>query len=575
MDAKIATWQSYLTTALVTVTFAPELVYSANAQQAQLRHLAFIGAQLVVGLFWVVASRTYLRGKTIGESKMASFASVFLASAMFVYSVRVFSEFVLHLDIEKNVLPRAANGVFAFAIWQIYLAVAVSDTKKFRIAVEEHELALAKEKKLELVAVEQLESLRLRVAGEVTSALNVAFDKLAVRNRLGQTSEQLRELIDAVIKPLSETLSSREPEEIDLYVSKSDTGRARRTSLEKALITVANVKPFDRSVVPAAVAVLTNFSRYWAGDPVPPWALFILCWADFTFLMHFGVVLQKTVQRKVRQNTWFTYAIGYTLFAAAFDALLTQSVFRQWSPVRFIELFTGSALVLAVSAIGRGLNLDRRNVLDEIRMTTTRLSWMNARLRQLIWVEKRRLARLVHGDIQARIMATALNIELRVQDETELTNALKTLRENCEQALVLPVNQTSFIEFIESLQELWSASLQIENQITEELVRTIELDPVLVDTLIELVREGVNNAVKHGKAKKITIKGLASPEVISSGTGLLIVDLEDDGVALNESDSRRGSGSVLLDQITASWQLKKGEQGATLSASVPLRLNNA
>lgn len=573
MDAKIATWQSYLTTGIVAVIFAPGFVYSANLEQAQLRHIAFICAELVAGLVLLVASSTYLRGRTIGERPTASFVTALLASVIFVVSIRLFSEFLLHLEIEKNALPRAANAVLAVTIWQIYLSVVVSDTKKFRIADEELELALAKEKKLELVAVEQLESLRLRVAGEVTAALNVAFEKLAMRNRLDQTSAQLRDLIDAVIKPLSERLSSREPDDVDFYLSEAETGKARRSTLKKALITVVNVRPFDRAVVPAAIAVLTNFSRYWAGDPVPPWALFILCWADFTVLMHFGAVLQKAIQQKVSQKVWFALAIGYTIFASAFDALLTQVVFQQLSPIRFLELFTGSILVLAVSAIGRGLYLDRKKVLDEMRVTTSRLTWMNARLRQLIWVEKRRLARLVHGDIQSRIMATALSIELGVQDQSELKNSLEALRKNCELALVLPVNQTSFITFIESLQELWSASLLIENQIPEELIRTVELDSVLVDTLIELVREGVTNSVKHGSATKITVKANTSPDAISPGSSLLFIQLEDNGISKSDLESRRGSGSILLDQITASWQLIRGEFGTTLAASIPLRLN--
>lgn len=576
LDSRVITWQAYLITAVITVGFAPHLVQSVDLEEAQLRRLAFFIAQVMVGLVLLFANFTYLRGKRVRDAKFLSMATVFMVSSIFVLSIRLIAQYALNLQDPLEVALRAVNGLIAIAMWQFFIAVVVSETDKFRTLVDELEIEIRKGQTLEVISVERLERLRARVAGEVTAALNDSFAKLAIRSKIQQKSKQLRELVDSVIKPLSQSLTNREPDEEQLLANKLDPKIIRRLSVGRVLYAVVSERPFDARVAPLAVVVLTHFSRIWAGEGVTPIWILLVTWANVTLLMSFGTLIQKALQARLSDRAWLVVAVLFTTLASAFDAAATQVVFGQFETIRFIGLFMSDLLVLSLSAVIRGVNLDRLRVIRELQAATDRVSWMNARLNQLIWVEKKRLSRMVHGDIQSRIIATALNIELSEKNEAETRASLDALRAKCEGALINPVQTVSLVSFIESLQTIWQDTVLVENKIDHQALEAIENDPVTIDTVSEFIREAITNAAKHGKASKVCIEATLLDEVQNSAwpAKKLQLDIRDNGKAESGTENfEPGQGSDIFSQISLSWHLTETEDGFLLSAVIPIKTN--
>jgi signal transduction histidine kinase len=182
---------------------------------------------------------------------------------------------------------------------------------------------------------------------------------------------------------------------------------------------------------------------------------------------------------------------------------------------------------------------------------------------------------MVHGDIQSRIIATALSIELSEKSEAETKVALDGLRHKCEQALMSPVQAGSLGNFIEQLQTLWQATVSIENRINPDLLAAIERDDVMVDTVSELIREGITNAVKHGKASKVSIAAkmyASEPSQDFKATRLQLMIQDNGRAGIQNANTEPGQGSELFDQICLSWHLSETTDGHVLEALIPLKV---
>jgi anti-sigma regulatory factor (Ser/Thr protein kinase) len=82
--------------------------------------------------------------------------------------------------------------------------------------------------------------------------------------------------------------------------------------------------------------------------------------------------------------------------------------------------------------------------------------------------------------------------------------------------------------------------------------------------VLEIVREACSNAIRHGSADEIKL------EFSRHSMDLIGLRVTNNGGRGLES-SRRGLGSVYLDDCTYSHELKITEFGAVLNALVPIR----
>ena len=122
---------------------------------------------------------------------------------------------------------------------------------------------------------------------------------------------------------------------------------------------------------------------------------------------------------------------------------------------------------------------------------------------------------------------------------------------------------TSIEEVRESLlglQVLWSAQCSIQNTIQPGSFAILKNDPASCQAVIEVVTEGVLNAVKHANATTIYIDILESKSDI-------VITIWNDGRSITES-AQPGYGSRSFDELCAFWSLETVDGGTLLSATI-------
>jgi signal transduction histidine kinase len=115
----------------------------------------------------------------------------------------------------------------------------------------------------------------------------------------------------------------------------------------------------------------------------------------------------------------------------------------------------------------------------------------------------------------------------------------------------------SVSEVLNQIVEIWSDASSIFVEIPESLETAITNQPLASEALIEISREFITNAIKHGKASKVSLK------VSKLDGSRIAIEVSDDGQGIPPG-AKPGFGSKLLSELSLVWrQSREGE--ATLS----------
>jgi signal transduction histidine kinase len=100
---------------------------------------------------------------------------------------------------------------------------------------------------------------------------------------------------------------------------------------------------------------------------------------------------------------------------------------------------------------------------------------------------------------------------------------------------------------LEQIVEIWSDAADITISLPEQLEREISGQPLTSEALIEISREFINNAIKHGHAEKVSLR------VFRVDQYRLGVEVTDDGQGVPPG-AKPGFGSKLLTELSFAWR---------------------
>jgi signal transduction histidine kinase len=203
--------------------------------------------------------------------------------------------------------------------------------------------------------------------------------------------------------------------------------------------------------------------------------------------------------------------------------------------------------------------LQRKATTENLTAVNLQLEILNASLRQELWLNRRRTASVLHGPVQAALFASAMKLsqeqkptpELVAEVERDIAAALEKLNNPSN------LEGENVSEVLNQIVEIWSDAAQISIEIPEALQTAITKAPLTSEALIEISREFITNAIKHGKASKVSLK-------VSRLDGARIaIEVVDDGQGLPPG-AKPGFGSKLLSELSLVWRQTR-EGNATLS----------
>jgi signal transduction histidine kinase len=245
---------------------------------------------------------------------------------------------------------------------------------------------------------------------------------------------------------------------------------------------------------------------------------------------------------------WFIvpliYAFPLTAFFVLKPLINMQTTNTQISTVIVFEWVLGLLLFFA-----QIVQLQRRETTERLGEVNQQLEVISSILSQELWLNRKRLAALLHGPVQAALYASAMGMAQTTNPTPEyLTKVQKDIETALEQ-LNNPnrLESETLLSVLNQVKELWSDSVEVEIEIPAELEAAITKEPLTCEATIELTRELVTNSIKHGHARwvKVVINQI-DPTRFS-------VEVTDNGKALVEG-ATPGYGTKVLNELSLNWE---------------------
>lgn len=466
-------------------------------------------------------------------------ALIWLGAASFAICISTFTDAAIRGDFSSYYLGNAPWGIVAyFAI----LAINGTVWSGWRLSRQRSKDLQARKKDLSIAqqATEHaLEMIRTETRAEVNLLLNNA--KLSAMQDPSQNN--LLRIVDGNVRPLSHRLQ--------------DNFNANRVSLELSEIEHQAVKDIAiRDLLApwlylALSLLLTTSGSYVIFGTIG--LVVNLAASALGFSLQFWLMhLPKLNQLKLATRlflailTSFIPATGYL-----FIPLLSDTSFESALVISFGFFLLGFAVTMLLYFAAVRL----RNI-AELRMVIFEQTKVVTRLQQERWVEQNRLAKFLHGIVQPKILSLALRAKhepLTPQSiDVELTSTVKQL------TLLDQSDMRDFVSQLDSLKSNWEPEVEIKLRIEQKVLELLQKDPVASSCCIEIIREGLSNAVKHADAHDITI------EIHSAIEGLVLSIVHQGQLA----ESKSGFGSALISEVSSGWKLSQNGKNIELLAIV-------
>ncbi|MEY4494935.1 MAG: hypothetical protein RL570_1050 [Actinomycetota bacterium] len=230
-----------------------------------------------------------------------------------------------------------------------------------------------------------------------------------------------------------------------------------------------------------------------------------------------------------------------------FIRLLSEGLSAEFYEIGVVISF--AQIYLAVTWFKTTIEL-RAFSIGRVQELNEQLKVLVSTLRQSTWLQKQKLARMVHGPVQSSLFAVYLELN-QADSLTDTTRGQLAEKVGAaSQALDLP-NESVKLPFSKALAQLtegWGDTLEFKVWLDPEVARRIDSSEVGKACAIETLREAINNAAKYGTGNvEISIDSVADK--------LVSIQVRN-GIAVKSLSAAPGYGSSVLDQVTHQWELK-------------------
>ena len=395
---------------------------------------------------------------------------------------------------------------------------------------------------------------REELLSKIRSLLDPAIAKIQA-NLTGRSSteaiDSLRSTVDDVVRPLSLEVAEASDE------LEAESGKAvirEKAPIPSRIMLGEFIVPLWATLILSIVLVPASFLL-----EGPIGAITILLSAFLSMFIGLGVFQFLTIKLPVHP---YLAALAVPSFSAvSLIPIYYAAEVLQWnvtvSQVNALLLFGVSVGITTFAA--QFAQLQRKATTEKLVGVNLQLEILNAALRQELWLNRRRTASVLHGPVQAALFASAMKLSQEQKPTPELVAEV----ERDIAAAIEKLNNPSNLEgedisdLLNQIIEIWSDAAEITIEIPDDLEAAIARQPLASEALIEISREFITNAIKHGKASKVSL-------TVSRLDDLRIaIKVVDDGQGLPPG-AKPGFGSKLLSELSLVWSQTR-EADTTLS----------
>jgi len=266
-------------------------------------------------------------------------------------------------------------------------------------------------------------------------------------------------------------------------------------------------------------------------------------------------LLEIILLRKVRihgPNILMVLVIIVLTTASSTIFIVLADIFDGAASIPFAIPLTFLTLLLAIgTASAQSAFIGHQASIADAIQLNEKLSILVSELRQSSWNIKRKLARIVHGDVQSALIAASMRLSTATDNDEKTTEVV--LGDLNEVILKLKgLNYARLVSFDEAetqLRGLWNDVMEVSFEISSATREKIESRESLFSCVVEFCREGIANAAKHAAAQQVHV-------VIREENEILVSIRISNKVNHSLNVESSGYGGHVFDQICHEWQFE-------------------
>lgn len=521
---------------------------------------------MLLGLFGHVATGGILflalliRRNVIGvvPRALVTVAAFFVAGAVRGLTVSFLGD-QLAIIANADYIDRIRSGATLVTVWFSFAAAIIDSYMRYVSSVKKAVNAAQEKALLATNSERYVLEYRSQTENEVQKTLERVLENV-------QTPEELAQTIREVLDPVTQEIDLRTLR-LGLDAATVSVERKRHLSAQQVLRIMYFECPFNPLPVVLVFFLSTASSRLWVTS-FPTFVVDLVMNTGWVFLILSSArsLLSRgsRVVSRLVLPIWALTAYGSAVITVSLN--VSKLTFASKDLILFV---IGILIaILLTAALDAYRTLLKRQAAD-IEGLSKQISWYSSALTQSLWLEKRRLTRLVHSQVQSRVLATATRIARLSPDGVLTQSELDELREVCVQAITAAEEHVSIPNFLEEMAEVFEGATKISWDVDPSASQVLDSNTDASSAVLEVLREGINNAVKHGKASQVHAEIDAESTV---GLGqCLTIRVTNDGIP-KDQHLRRGIGSETLDQIASTWRIEARESQTELTVVVPVAM---
>ncbi|MEN9749815.1 MAG: hypothetical protein RL149_893 [Actinomycetota bacterium] len=402
----------------------------------------------------------------------------------------------------------------------------------------------------------EIARMNAEVAGRVSGLISPVIQQLmanlkgAKADEIGREIKALRSTVDDVVRPLSLDIAGTSEELTDVEIAAPRVSLREDFKLSTKIQVANQILPLWSTVLMVLVATPAAVSFYNAEAFV---ALGLFALASLIVLEIFVVLLRRIVLITVPALMVQFAVFAVSGFAASTSLGLFTSNNEQYPVGRIVML----SLVIGLAVfIGQVRQTQRAATQQSAREVNAQLELLNSQARRELWLNRRRIATVLHGPVQAALYASAMRLAQAARPSSKLIQTVNKDLENALEVLKFDsIESPNLREVLRQIVDVWAGSCEIYLNVSKDVMKVTKKNALLSEALVEVLREAISNAIKHGQATEIEVDARLADNLIE------IAILNNGKAPVNKAG--KGFGSKLYDELTHSWELNEKSDGRT------------
>ncbi len=530
--------------------------------------LLFLFSPISIAAFLIVFLGLFLVVNKMQSNGVKAFAIVVI-TAIAAAAKSLVLMLLLHQENFAVNLQQRIAGDLTIAILYILIAAAIFNAynNHLQVVAELNRVTarLLEQKNTTIAVADEVEA---ELQKRANSSLGSELDKIASSNEKvmdpvesAALKIQIQALVRNQVRPLSRELQAR------VQILRSIVPPELEPSKSRNLWKLKVVPKLDSSFVASYVIAMPNIF-FTILSKADFWSSLIVLWISISYPILGRLIQFALPGKRISVSNALNIPAVASLAAYLPTGIAIYILGLQYPLVGLTTFTAGGVLMFTAicSTAWFALQRTRDENAAEIQKVNTEIKHELDLLDQAVWVAQRKWSYIIHGTVQGALTVASSRLEMSAKPDEKLKLAVRADIERAKTVLSSPPNfDRPLKELLGEIVDTWQGVCDVEYQIAPSAQQALEKSKTSTTCLIEILKELVSNASRHGGASKFWLNAYLNSE------GDLSIVAGNNGKVMS-GELSTGLGFEMITKLTKNWSLT-GTASGSFSAILPMPRN--